>query len=109
MGYKFELGVEVEDIVTGLKGIVTARVQYLNGCVQYCLVPKKENNAIVEAGYYIDQGQLRSAGLGILPQPKQPLKQAPNQPNVSEIFDDAYEAGYDTGGPATNKPRGIGR
>ena len=30
------MGKEVKDIVTGFKGIVTAKIEYLNGCIQFC-------------------------------------------------------------------------
>ena len=50
--------------VTGFEGIATARVEYLNGCVQYCLKPKSTDGKMPE-GEYIDIGQLEVAGDGI--------------------------------------------
>jgi len=60
------LGEEIRDKVTGLVGIATARVEYLNGCVQYCLRPKIKKDGKYPEGEYIDQGQLEVVGKGIL-------------------------------------------
>lgn len=35
------LGVRVRDMVTGFEGIVVARVEFLNGCIQYMVKPNK--------------------------------------------------------------------
>jgi hypothetical protein len=35
--FKYELGVELQDAVTGFKGIVMGRTDYLNGCQRYSL------------------------------------------------------------------------
>ena len=56
---KIKLGSKIRDGVSGLEGIATARVVYLNGCTQYCLAPAiKEGENSLPKGYYIDQGQL---------------------------------------------------
>ena len=62
-----ELGKQVKDIVTGFSGIATARVEYLNGCVQYCVKPKmtKKDNGKVPDGYYFDEKQLVVIGNGV--------------------------------------------
>ena len=39
-----ELGEEVEDIVTGLKGRAVNRVIFINGCVYYNIQPEKETD-----------------------------------------------------------------
>lgn len=36
--FKFELGARVKDIITGYKGVIGGRTQYLTGCVQYGIV-----------------------------------------------------------------------
>ena len=36
-----KLGSEVRHIITGFTGIATARCEYLNGCVQYCVQPRE--------------------------------------------------------------------
>lgn len=58
------LGQEVEDVVTGLKGIATARVEYINGCVQYAISPKAANGVVPDA-LYIDHQRLIVTGKGV--------------------------------------------
>jgi hypothetical protein len=41
MEMKFELGQEVKEIVTGFKGIVMGRTEYITGCKQYGILPRK--------------------------------------------------------------------
>jgi hypothetical protein len=48
--FKYELGTRAKNIITGVKGIITARVQYLTGCDQYCIQSKsKDGNSAGEA------------------------------------------------------------
>ena len=39
--FKYELGSHAKDVITGFKGIIMARVQYMTGCNQYGLSPTK--------------------------------------------------------------------
>lgn len=53
------LGDKVKDTITGLEGIVIAKIIYLNGCIQYEVQPKgldKDGKIIKSA--WIDEGQL---------------------------------------------------
>lgn len=68
----FRLGDKVEDRVTGLVGIAVARIEYLNGCVQWCLQPRVAEDAMKIDSHYIDEGQLRKVSDGINP-PRQLL------------------------------------
>lgn len=38
--FKFDLGDEVKDIVTGLTGVVTGRIQWFTGCLGYQITPQ---------------------------------------------------------------------
>lgn len=38
--FKFELGIEAEDKITGFKGIVMSRSEHLTGCNVYSIAPK---------------------------------------------------------------------
>lgn len=61
-----ELGEKVKDRITGFEGIAISRVEYLNGCVQYCVKPFKystREGKMLE-GEYIDEGQLVNIGNG---------------------------------------------
>lgn len=57
-----KLGNEVRDIVTGFVGIATSRVEYINGCIQYCVVPKVGEDGKMTVGEYIDTHQLVETG-----------------------------------------------
>lgn len=59
-----ELGNKVKDIVTGFEGIVVARVEYLNGCIQYCVKPKAKDGKM-EDGQYIDEKVLEVVDKGV--------------------------------------------
>lgn len=64
-----ELGQEGQDKVTGLKGIITARHQYLTGCDQYSITPPlaKKGENLPEI-YAFDEGRIKITGRGILPE-----------------------------------------
>jgi len=59
--WTFKLGEKVKDTVTGFKGTVISRVEYLNGCLQYCIDPKVGKEGKMEKSHYVDEGQLVSA------------------------------------------------
>lgn len=64
--FEFELGVQVKDKVTPFKGIVTARTQYLNGCLQYCVKSQKlKDSGDPLDDQWFDEGQLTKTGPGI--------------------------------------------
>ena len=67
-GFKLELGIEVEDYVTGFRGIVTARCEYLTGCRQYAVQPKSKKKNSVDKGQWFDEDRLVVKGKG----PKKP-------------------------------------
>ena len=56
--WKFRLGEKVKDNVTGFKGTVISRIEYLNGCLQYCVDPKVGKEGKMDKAHYIDEGQL---------------------------------------------------
>jgi hypothetical protein len=77
---KIQLGNRVKDIVTGFAGIVTAKCEYLNGCVQFCVQPSTDKDGKRPESFYIDHQQL-------------------------EFVDDGVSvAGLGTGGPGGNAP-----
>lgn len=56
-----KLGSEVKDSITGFSGIAMARVEYLNGCIQYEVKPKKlDKNRKMLDSEWIDEEQLIS-------------------------------------------------
>ncbi len=63
MAFQFKLGQEVRDVVSGTKGIIMARTEFLTGCTQYCVhTPKKH---LANEGIYIDEGRLVYVGKGV--------------------------------------------
>ena len=56
--FHFELGDQVRDRVTGLVGVITARSEFLNGCMQYCLKQQKLLQGKPVEGEWIDGQQL---------------------------------------------------
>ena len=68
---KIELGNKLRCKVTGFTGIAIARIEYLNGCVQYGLKPKVDpkTNKIEEV-VYIDDQQLGVVGRGLVMEKK---------------------------------------
>lgn len=61
-----KLGNKVKDSVTGLEGIVTQKVEHLNGCVQFCVQPKKKTGTDgMPDGYFIDFQRLTVIGQGL--------------------------------------------
>jgi hypothetical protein len=69
--HKFTLGQELRDKVTGFEGIASHRLEYLNGCVQYCLKPPihVDKPRELPEGHYIDDQQLELVSEGILDPP----------------------------------------
>jgi len=49
---------KVRDKITGFEGITTARIEYDNGCIQFCVKPKMTEPGKMPEGQYIDVEQL---------------------------------------------------
>lgn len=60
-----QLGNRVRCIVTGFIGIATSRVEYLNGCVQYCVKPPVDKDGKNQEGLYFDEAQLEYVDGGV--------------------------------------------
>ena len=52
------LGTRLKDLVSGFEGIAIARVEYMNGCVQYYLKPKLDKDGKMLEAQSIDCNQL---------------------------------------------------
>ena len=53
--WKFDLGEEVKDVVTGFKGVIIVRSQWLNGCVQYGIKPRVKRDGKLSETEYFDE------------------------------------------------------
>lgn len=69
------LGNKVKDIVSGVEGIAISKCEFLNGCIQYALVPKVKLNAtVIPSDIWIDEAQLKVTGQGIAPNKTSDIK-----------------------------------
>lgn len=80
---KYELGQELKDIITGFKGIVMGRTEYLTGCVHYGLSPQKlTENGKTPDYEWIDESRLVATGKKIkgykCPETSGPEQNAPS-------------------------------
>ena len=70
--FKIELGTSVRCKNTGFKGVVVARTEFINGCIQYSVVPKARRGEFPEE-VGIDEGSLEVVST---PKKKQKKKDA---------------------------------
>lgn len=56
--WEFELGAKVRDQVTELEGVIVARCEWLNGCLQYVVQPRGLHEGKKIESEWIDEGQL---------------------------------------------------
>ena len=61
--FKFELGEELEDAVTGFKGVVVIRMDHISGCDSYVIQPRgvDKDNKKFDTGNF-DVTRLKSTG-----------------------------------------------
>jgi len=52
--FEFELGMYVEDKVTGFSGIINGRAIYDTGCIQYSVKPKVKQDGVMSEAFFID-------------------------------------------------------
>ncbi len=57
--FKFDLGIEAESIISGFTGMITSRLQHLNGCDRYWIAPKVDKDGKLPEGYWLDEGEIR--------------------------------------------------
>lgn len=53
--FKFELGAEAKDGITGFYGIIIGRAEHLTGCNTYGLQPKMKKDAVADARWVDEQ------------------------------------------------------
>lgn len=86
--FKFELGQEAEDIVTGLKGIIIYRVEHITGCDGYGIQPKVDKKGDLPRLEQIDENRVKIVGKGITintpkKEDKKETKDLPGGPQAS--------------------------
>jgi hypothetical protein len=55
---KYENGQKVVDRLTGFTGVITAVVEYLNGCIRYQVQPPIDEKGLYRESVIIDEQQL---------------------------------------------------
>lgn len=89
MLFKYDLGDRLQCRITGFQGVVTARVENVNGCLQYGLKPPIDKDGKVADARFIDEAQLVLIDAGaVAPVQSEPTASAPR-----------------TGGPQADTPR----
>lgn len=61
--FKFDLGAKVEDVVTGYKGVVIHRTEYLNGCIRYGVQTQELKDGKTIESEMFDEQQLTAVTL----------------------------------------------
>ena len=56
--FKFDLGAEVKDKITGFSGVIMGRYEYLTGCRRYGLQAKKLKDGKPQEWQVFDEDQL---------------------------------------------------
>ncbi len=68
MSKDIKLGDQVQDLVSGYKGIAVMRTKFLNGCVQYTVAGKvKAGSKLNEEEIAIDQNSLKVIKRKVVP------------------------------------------
>lgn len=62
----FKLGSKLRDMATGFTGIAVARIEYISGCIQYCILPSVKEDGKYVDGVYIDEQRLEFVGDGLM-------------------------------------------
>jgi hypothetical protein len=98
--FKFNLGDEVRDLVTGIVGVVVAKTEWLNGCKRYTIEREAKKDGTLPESVSADEQQLEL---------KKALKVKVGQPLNGEPPKEF------TGGPrptptrARSTPKAVGR
>ena len=75
--FRIKLGQEVKDRVTGFKGIVIGRTEYLHGCLRLLVQPPLHKDKGLPDGVSFDEPDLEIIGDGVYvppkPKPEKPL------------------------------------
>ncbi len=53
-----ELGAHVQSKISGLRGVVVARSEHINGCNRYYIQPKVDKDGKLPDGWWLDENEL---------------------------------------------------
>lgn len=63
--FEFELGDKLKDLISEVEGVCIGRIEYLNGCTQYAIKPKKLKDGKVLDAEWVDSQQVVKVGKNI--------------------------------------------
>lgn len=92
--FKFNFGEKVSDAITGFVGTITARVEYMNGCLQYEVTPCELKDGVPQKEPWLDEQRLGKV--------KKPVEE-PKTQVVRHIF--SGRRGGPGNHPAAHKPQ----
>jgi hypothetical protein len=72
MAFKFELGQQVKEKVTGFKGIIVTRSEHLYGCIVYAVKSEALHEGKPIDAQWFDEGSLVVVGKGKIDHAEQP-------------------------------------
>lgn len=74
--FKFELGQEVEDVITGYTGHVTGQVRHITGCDTFFVQRRYKKGEKIDDSQHIDEPRLKATGKKLkLEIPKEEVRQ----------------------------------
>lgn len=62
MLFKYELGEEVEDVITGYVGSIVTRMDHVTGCATYLVQRKYKKGEKIESSEHFDETRLKATG-----------------------------------------------
>lgn len=65
-----QLGDEIEDVTSGLRGIAIGRAEYLSGAVHWILQPPLDDGGMPQRDQYIPDAYIKRVGDGVRTAPK---------------------------------------
>lgn len=106
MDHRELLGKEAQSKVTGFTGIITARADYLTGCVQYCVKPPVDADGKDQKSVWVDVDELEILDDGVSADFDQEVR---DTVVVRDSFGDGFDAGSSyakrtAGGPQADTP-----
>jgi len=63
--FLYGLGKEAKDKVTGFKGVITGRSDFIAGCRQYCLTPPMKDDGKLADAHWFDEERIEVVGDGV--------------------------------------------
>lgn len=60
-----KLGDKVKDKISGLVGIVTSKQEFLNGCIQFSVMPPMKKGSEEMPSWFVDESQLTKVSSGV--------------------------------------------